>query len=321
MGTSKQWPDRRHEPVVKTIGLGFRAHSVLPSPKRSDEILVFPAKTGREAAVVDLRSGQVVERFKAVSGGSFYGHGVFSPDGRFLFTTENRKESGPGLVTVRDGSTLKVEAELSSHGPSPHDLRFLPDGKTLCVANSALGSSAKETSCITLMDSATGELIEHVESQSPSTGIRHLEVSPEGSLIAIAQKRSSSASGDEPSLLVLYRPASQELVEVSARKAGFDRLAGHTLSVTGDGNGHLGITSPNGDRVIFWNPHSAATVADFSVNDPLGIVHVRDLQTYVVTTATGELFRVSLGAKDPQMIRVPLRGTEALTFTGHARGV
>ncbi|WP_416208175.1 DUF1513 domain-containing protein [Halomonas sp.] len=52
----------------------------------------------------------------------FYGHGAFSPDGRYLYATANRIEDGAGVIRVFDAGNdyaLEGEIDLAWHRPPP----------------------------------------------------------------------------------------------------------------------------------------------------------------------------------------------------------
>ncbi|MGB0057672.1 MAG: DUF1513 domain-containing protein, partial [Methyloceanibacter sp.] len=69
----------------------------------------------------------------------FFGHGVFSADGRLLHTTENDYKNAQGIIGVRDATDgYKQIGEFSARGMEPHDVALLADGRTMVIANGGI---------------------------------------------------------------------------------------------------------------------------------------------------------------------------------------
>jgi len=83
------------------------------------------------------------QRGKAIAWGwiepdrAFNGHVVASPDGKRLYTTETKLETGQGLIGLRDAATLEKTGEWPTHGMDPHELLLDSDG-SLVVANGGI---------------------------------------------------------------------------------------------------------------------------------------------------------------------------------------
>ena len=87
--------------VVFDVALPGRGHGAAFRPT-VPQCVAFARRPGTFAVVIDIDRGEAVRRIDATAGRHFYGHGAFSPDGRYLFTTENDFEAGRGLVGIRD---------------------------------------------------------------------------------------------------------------------------------------------------------------------------------------------------------------------------
>ena len=96
-----------------TTGFGADGHVVfdLPLPGRghgaafrpaAPECVVFARRPGTFAVVIDIDRGEALRRIDTAAGRHFYGHGLFSPDGRYMFTSENDFEAGRGMVGISD---------------------------------------------------------------------------------------------------------------------------------------------------------------------------------------------------------------------------
>ncbi|MBI1217344.1 MAG: DUF1513 domain-containing protein [Rhodobacteraceae bacterium] len=131
------------------------------------------------------------------------GHGEFLPGGDVLLTSERRPLAGfaghpeahYGLIALRDPETLKVIDTLPCHGIDPHEVRLMPDGKHIAVAN--YGSVAPKghrslgaprtvvEASVTVVDLASGALVAKYRSDDPGVELRHLTVTPEARIFAI----------------------------------------------------------------------------------------------------------------------------------------
>ena len=107
------------------LPIDLRAHASVAHPTRSDLAMFISRRPGNLLHEIDLSNGTVRQVVRAAHNRHFYGHGVYSPDGRYLFTTENDFENGSGVVGVRDAETLSWIREMPSHGIGPHELAFL----------------------------------------------------------------------------------------------------------------------------------------------------------------------------------------------------
>ena len=121
--------------------LPSRGHDATARPA-SAEIVVFARRPGNWFIVLDAAKGRLVSTVLSVKDRHFYGHGVFTPDGRLLYATENDIVTGNGILGIYDASdNYRRIGEIASRGIGPHDIAFLPDGRTLVVANGGLRTS------------------------------------------------------------------------------------------------------------------------------------------------------------------------------------
>ncbi|MGB0506772.1 MAG: DUF1513 domain-containing protein [Pikeienuella sp.] len=127
-------PDLR---ISFEVPLPGRGHAAAAHPFRPIAV-AFARRPGVIALVIDCASGQVTAQLTAPEGRHFYGHGVFSADGRRLYTIENDFENGAGIVGVWsvEGGYRRL-GEFSSGGVGPHDIRRGPDG-LLVIANGGI---------------------------------------------------------------------------------------------------------------------------------------------------------------------------------------
>lgn len=147
------------------------------------------------------------------------GHGVWAADGGLLLTAERAPLSGwtgdpqahAGRIALRDPSSLAILGSIPCHGIDPHELRLLPGGRQVAVANygsvPAAGPGTDSAgltvprqvvgACITVVDIASGKLVARHVSTDPEVELRHLALGPDGSLFGI-RVRLGPAGRDAP---------------------------------------------------------------------------------------------------------------------------
>jgi hypothetical protein len=118
--------------------LPSRGHDIVARPGGT-ELVVFARRPGNWAVVLDLAYRRIAQTILAREDRHFYGHGAFSADGRLLLASENNADTGDGLLGIYDATDgYRRMGEIGSRGIGPHDLKLLPDRKTLAVANGGL---------------------------------------------------------------------------------------------------------------------------------------------------------------------------------------
>ena len=152
------------------LPLPDRGHAAAAHPGRP-EAVAFARRPGTFALVIDCAEGREVARLHAPEGRHFFGHGAFTPHGGLLFTTENLVGDGTGLLGVwdaRDGY-WRI-GEVPTGGTGPHEVRLMPDGRRLAVANGGIETDpssgraelnlATMESSLAYVDVASGALVD-----------------------------------------------------------------------------------------------------------------------------------------------------------------
>ena len=197
----------------------------LPLPGRGHSFAVHPSgrtcvhfarRPGRFALVLNLVQGIVVRRLGTPPDRHFYGHGVFSPDGRLLYATENDFGGERGVIGVYDAERgYRRAGELPSHGIGPHEIGLLSDGETLVVANGGIATRPDlprvklnlptMAPSLYLVDRCDGTLLQErrLDPALHQLSIRHLAVGPEDT-VAVAMQYEGPA-GDLVPLVAVWR--------------------------------------------------------------------------------------------------------------------
>ncbi|WP_421907007.1 DUF1513 domain-containing protein [Mameliella sp.] len=271
-----------------------RGHAAAAHPTQPIAV-GFARRPGRFAVVLDCVTGQEITRFDAPEGRHFYGHGVFSPDGTRLYTAENDYASARGVVGVwsLDGKRL---GEFDSHGTGPHDIRLMPDGETLVIANGGIEThpdSGRTKLNIPLMEpslaflSPEGALLDQqrLARSLHKNSIRHLAVGPDGT-VAFAMQWQGDLSEDPPLIGVTRQGGTPRLFTAPPEQAA--RMQGYAGSVAllADAR-EVAITSPRGGLAQFFDLGSGALKRSIDMEDVCGVA--AGGAGFLLTSGTGEV--------------------------------
>lgn len=281
--------------LVFETPLPGRGHAAAAHPHQPYAV-AFARRPGTFALVIDCAQGQVERRIKAPQGRHFYGHGAFSEDGAFLFTTENDFEAGEGRIGVWDVRRGYVRIhEYSSGGVGPHDIKLMPDGNSLVVANGGIethpDSGRTKLNIPTMRSNLSylaldGTLLEQVELEASlrRASIRHLAVRHDGLVVMGCQWQGDLS--DAP--LVFTHMPGKSVTPLPPPDHSID-LKGYIGSVAISADGALiAATSPRSDTVLFHDQTSGQTTA-FAKPDVCGAAPTRG--GIALTTGTGTFLR------------------------------
>ncbi|WP_235008538.1 DUF1513 domain-containing protein [Candidatus Halocynthiibacter alkanivorans] len=241
------------------VSIPSRGHAAAAHPSRSVAV-AFARRPGRFAVVLDCAKGREITRLAAVEGRHFYGHGAFTRDGRYLFTTENDWENGAGVLGIWDVENgWKRVGEVASGGIGPHEIIRLPDG-VFAVANGGIRTRPDSArSKLNLPDmrpnltylSSDGALLETVEPEPAlyQNSIRHLDVDSRGQ-IAIASQWQGNPLQPVP-LVALHRRGQALRWLDHPQTVRLKNYAGSVaIAASGD---QIAVTGPRGGRVLFFD--------------------------------------------------------------------
>lgn len=270
-----------------------RCHDVITHPSLPLAMFVG-RRPSRESYLIDSRDGRLLQTLRTPADRHFYGHGVFHRDGDWFYSTENdTSDPGRGLIGVyrRDGQQWTRHSEFATHGIGPHQLRWMPDGEHLVVANGGIRTEADSREMLNLnaMDASLvllkrdGTLISLERLAQQMNSIRHLAVASDGTVVA-GQQYEGDASHVAP-LLAIKRPG-QAFQPFPLDEAQRLAMRQYTASVAIHSELRLlAVTAPRGNRFMLWNLDSAALLLDAPLPDCAGIGVVAD--GFVVSSGQG----------------------------------
>ncbi|MEM9433055.1 MAG: DUF1513 domain-containing protein [Pseudomonadota bacterium] len=277
--------------ITFELKLPARGHAAAGHPKVAQAV-AFARRPGTYAIVLDCVSGRQIARLSAPPGRHFYGHGVFSADGDLLFTTENEFEAARGRIGVWNAQNdYERIGEFSSGGIGPHDIKLMPDERSLVVANGGIETHPEtgrtKLNLPTMQSnlsyvSLDGELLEQLrlDRDQQKNSIRHLAVSGQGA-VAFAMQWQGDLAADLP-LLGLHQARSGHLE--LAEQASVRRLNGYLGSVAVAKDGlHVAATSPRAG--VVQNFAGVALVGETSLTDVCGVAATN--AGFIVTSGQG----------------------------------
>lgn len=280
------------------VPLNNRGHHLMTHPIRS-ELIAFARSPGNEAYVIDYQKGQKVFDIHSGNGYHFYGHGIFSQDGKYLFTTENDYKNGKGIISVRETDSYTVVARYSSGGIGPHQLQWLSDKNTIAIANGGLKTHPESGSKIlnlsrldsnlSYMNAQTGEIIEQQRLDNSLLSIRHLDVAADDTVFTGLQYQGGS---DDLVPLVAVHNVHNALNMKSILAPDLELLGmnHYTASVALDSlSGIVAVTCPKGDTLTFWNYKNQAFLRSVPFKECAGVVFNAETNQFLVSNNYGEM--------------------------------
>lgn len=289
--------------LIGEASLPGRGHDVAINPVTGD-CVAFARRPGNFAVAFGPRNRRQPVAFTTPATHHFYGHGVFTRDGRLLYTTENTLETGQGAIGVWDvaGGYRRVGV-IPSHGIGPHDLDLLHDGTTLVVANGGIATHpdngrvqlnlATMEPSLAYLDTRTGSLRE-LHRLPPSlhqNSIRHLTIATNDTVVFGCQFKGPRT--EVVDLIGMHRMGG-ELALVSGDLETHRALRHYVSSITADRAGEtVAVSSSRGQGVVFVDVAKRAVVGTRSFPDVSGIAADNKAGGFIATGGGGDVGRLN----------------------------
>lgn len=287
------------------LPLPARGHAGAGHPGEALAV-VFARRPGAYARVLDCARGVVRRTLAPPEGRQFNGHGAFLAGGAVLATSEQVAETSEGVVGLWD-----VEAgfarmgEVPTGGLGPHDMRLMPDGRTLLVANGGIATDPADRTKLNLdsmrpglatLDPLAGGAAEVVELGAGlrRLSIRHLAVRADG-LAGFAMQWEGEAGAPVPLLGLRAPDGALRLAEAPEAEALLMRGYAGSVAWSGDG-AEVAITSPKGGRVQRFDA-GGAFLGSVSRPEACGIAPLGE--GFLVSDGLGGLLALRGGALEP----------------------
>ncbi len=290
----------------------------LPLPQRGHSFarradgrmaVAFSRRPGSFALVFDPVAGTAIRTIAAAEDRDFCGHGTFSADGRLLFTTEVVGSTGEGVLGIYDAAEdFTRVGEFATHGLDPHEMRLMPDGSTLVVANGGILmradmprlklNIADMDPSLVYLDARDGRLLAQIRPAAAlrQLSLRHIAIDRHGR-VAVAMQYEGPEDDPVPLVALHDAPAGaaglEYLAMPEADRAGMRQYCG---SAAMDAGGrHLAVSSPRGNRVLVWDLDSRIMVQSAEARDVCGIA-AQARSGFLASNGLGRMFSLMAGS-------------------------
>jgi len=296
---------------LNKLRLPSRAHQVFKHTSL-EMLCVVARRPGKYISLVHSKTGTLIKTLFPSAGYHFYGHGLFSNDGRYLVTSENHIESAEGRIAVRDRlSGFEIVNQFPSHGIGPHEIKLTTDGQTLVVANGGIkthpGNGRAKLNLSTMRPSlvylnlSTGKLLEkkRLPTSLHQLSIRHIDINHLDQVV-IAMQYQGDRTDQVPLMAVHSR--GEDIRLLNAPVNTYLAMKHYCGSVCFDASGKFAAaTSPKGDRLTIWDISKEQLIDEVRCRDACGVAAL-DNQGFVVTSGTGKLYHYSIKHKAVQTL-------------------
>lgn len=283
---------------LRSVELPSRGHDIALRPG-GKEWVAFARRPGRFGVAVPM-DGREPVWFSSKPDRHFFGHGVFSADGRLLYTTENDYGRGRGVIGVRDASAgYKQIGEHAGYGVGPHDLALLSDGRTAVVANGGILTHpdrkreelnlADMQPSLVYVDIESGDLVEErrLAPELHQLSIRHLTVAQNDTVVFGCQYRGPER--DLPPLIGFHRRG-EELVVLPTPDTTQAALNNYIGSVTADASGAIvAASAPKGGLITYWDVAARRFLGTCALGDGCGLAPTHRSASFLLTSGDGSL--------------------------------
>lgn len=238
------------------IPLPARGHAAAAHPSLPQAV-AFARRPGTFALVIDCFSGAVLHQLTPPEGRQFNGHGVFSPDGSRLMTSEVVAEGSSGRIGLWDTVGYTRIGEWKTHGIGPHDMKRMADGRII-VANGGIQTDPDDRAKLNIADmrpnlallSAEGDLLDQVDLGAGlhQNSMRHLALLSDG--VAFAMQWEGDVAETVPQLGLWHVGSAPVLCPPPDAQAM--AMAGYAGSIAVSG-GQIALTSPKGGVLMMFD--------------------------------------------------------------------
>lgn len=288
--------------LIRDIDLPGRGHDVTLSPQ-TGHCVAFARRPGNFAVIFDITGTRPPVTLTSAPGRHFYGHGVFSPDGQLLYTTENDFDAGDGVIGIYDcmGGFRRI-GEMPSHGVGPHQLALMGDGTTLVIASGGIETHpdfgrrklnlATMQPGIAFIDRTSGDLLDQqrLPADLHQLSLRHLAVAPDQT-VWLGGQYEGPVTDQPPLVASLRRDGQINMIDLPDVTAGLKNYIG-SVAVSRDG-ARVATSAPRGDKVLIWSARDRRVIREIPVAAGCGAAPASG--GFVLSGPTGEILSTGTG--------------------------
>lgn len=292
--------DHNFKPI-KHISLPDRGHDIVFSPT-TNKAVAFARRPGNFAVIFDTTHAYEPSIITAPIGRHFYGHGVFSANGKLLYASENDYDNAIGKIGIYNASSkFKRIGEFDSFGVGPHEILLLNDSKTLVIANGGIETHpdfgraklnlATMQSSIAFIDNRNGSLIERhsLPNTAQKLSLRHMTQITNDAIVFGGQYQGPKQN--RPQLIGACK-LGEGLKFWELAKQDLAMFANYTGSIAIDREQEqVAISSPTGGVIGIFDAHDGAMRSVIKLQKGNGITYSN---TNLTSSSENGILRSSL---------------------------
>lgn len=282
--------------ILWSAQLTQRAHAPVIHPSESI-IGIVARRPGFFIDFFDVSNHQKIKRIEPMKDHHFYGHALFTSDGKRLITQENYYPTGQGKIFIREWPSGNIENVFDSNGIGPHESVFLND-QVLIIANGGLMTRPDEDRKILNLDKMQpnvtylslkdGKILNQASHNDElhQLSIRHLDVNQQG-IVALGFQYQGEI-WDQVPLVALSRIDNPVMEYLSIPENVRVRFKQYCGSVCFDQSGEiLAVSTPRGGLVAYWHIGSKTFLGIENCRDVCGLVATNNSHEFLLTSGTG----------------------------------
>ncbi|MBV1907902.1 MAG: DUF1513 domain-containing protein [Kangiellaceae bacterium] len=284
----------------------FRGHSVDFNPRHSNFAILFGRRPSKQLIRIQIPNNKIDKVVSCEANRHFFGHGCFSHDGKKLYTSEasltneGKVKAGEGIIGVRDPDTLQKTDEFKSFGIGPHEIKFIPNTDTLVVANGGLLTRPQSgrtklnlntmQSNLSYVDVRTKRLIEVASVPESKASIRHIDITPDGTVAIAMQFQREAAGHNKTVALSASHRMGNDIQLFEQPETLISQMNDYAGSVAVHPTNRVaGFTSPKGNVAAFWNVDTGRIIGYHSFSDVCGICLTQDINHFALSNSRGQI--------------------------------
>ena len=278
--------------AIFKLSLPDRAHGVAISQESTmgfTDAVAFARRPGHFFQVFDYLTGEKKTLIHASHDRHFYGHGVYSQDGRWLLATEGVRNTSQGLIGVYDVAAgyQKVD-EWHGIGIGPHEIIRLDDGSYAVGVGGVHTNGREPLNLDTMQPSLTrlnrnGVITSQVGLTDKKLSIRHLGYNHDGVVLCGQQYRGEP---DDYPALIAMQEVGGELTTLKAEPEEWARF-NHYIASIAVVDDYVLATSPPGNCYGIWSISQNRLLELNSLTDASGAISHNG--KFYVSSGSGEV--------------------------------
>ena len=279
------------------LALPEMPHGFAPHPN-NDLLVILPGLTGTKLNVINSKTAKKVAETRIRKDRHFNGHAVFSPDGKWLFTTENIIDSSEGVIGVYETKNFSFVRELPAYGLGPHGIDILSDGTTLVIASGGLRTRLDSgkyyfdlnsmRSSVNYIDANSGKLLNRIDMPVHRLSIRQAIVFDNDKTLVVCQYKGRR----EMPYLVGIQQGGGAIEMLPIDEDSLWLMNGYVGHVTIAGN-IAAVSSPRGKGMGFWDLKQKTFMGSVKINDVSGVQPIKGYNDFIASANTGELYHIN----------------------------